>query len=130
LRICQTAENSLTTGSQIITLRRLHLAPMVAQQLLRCVNAANGIMQSAIYLLDLNSEKPQQPFAVFEGNMLFDVSWNGDTVVTAFGDQAAVMIDADTRKKIEYKLRRNAANCILFFCRDDGIGPFTLRRGR
>jgi hypothetical protein len=78
------------------------LSPDGGTAAVTCVNAANGIMQSAIYLLDLNSEKPQQPFAVFEGNMLFDVSWNGDTVVTAFGDQAAVMIDADTRKKIEY----------------------------
>lgn len=66
------------------------------------VNTENGVLQSAIYLLDLNSETVQQPFAVFDENMLFDVSWNGDNSVTAVGDHSVVLIDAISRKKSEY----------------------------
>ncbi|MVB10359.1 hypothetical protein CAFE_10470 [Caprobacter fermentans] len=66
------------------------------------VNVANGVMKSAVYLLDLSSAKAQPPLAVYDGNMIFDVSWNGDSAVTAFGDQAAVIVNADSKAKTEY----------------------------
>lgn len=65
------------------------------------VNTENGVIQSALYLLDLSNSKAQKPLAVYDGNMLFDICWNGDTAVTAFGDQAAVLVDAGSRSKIE-----------------------------
>lgn len=66
------------------------------------VNTENGVIQSALYLLNLSSAKTQKPLAVYEGNMLFDICWNGDNAVTAFGDQAAVLVDTGSRSKTEY----------------------------
>lgn len=78
------------------------LSPNGGRAAVTGVNAKNGELVSAVYLLDLNSKKAQEPFAVYEGNLLFDVAWDGDAAVTAFGDRAAVLIDADSRKKTEY----------------------------
>ena len=66
------------------------------------VTAKDGAVASAVYLLDLNSSKTQQPLAVYDGNLLFDIAWDGDSAVTAFGDQAVELIDADSRSKAEY----------------------------
>lgn len=66
------------------------------------VNTENGVIKSAVYLLNLNSSKAQKPLVVEDGNMLFDVCWNGDSAVAAFGDQSAVLIDASSRSKTEY----------------------------
>lgn len=66
------------------------------------VTAKDGSVVSAVYLLDLNSSKAQQPLALYDGNLLFDVAWDGDSAVTAFGDQAVELIDAGSRSKAEY----------------------------
>ena len=66
------------------------------------VNTANGVIKSALYLLNLGNSKTQQPFAVYSGNLLFDVYWNGDSSVVAFGDQSAVLADAGSRSKTEF----------------------------
>lgn len=65
-------------------------------------SAKDGLIVSALYLLDLNSSKVQQPLAVFNGNLLFDISWNGDSAVTAFGDHATELVDASGRSRKEY----------------------------
>ncbi|MCI1966893.1 MAG: DUF5711 family protein [Oscillospiraceae bacterium] len=66
------------------------------------VNTANGVIKSAVYLLDLNNTKVQKPLAVYKENMLFDIDWNGDSSVTAIGDRSAVLVDAGSRSKTEY----------------------------
>ncbi|MFU0832748.1 MAG: DUF5050 domain-containing protein [Oscillospiraceae bacterium] len=91
------------------------------------INTDNGVLQSAIYLLDLNSEEVQQPFAVSDENMLFDVSWNGDSTITAVGDHSVIIIDASSRKKYEYNYNGlkltaydSSANMVVL-----GLSPYT-----
>jgi hypothetical protein len=78
------------------------LSPDGSKAAVTGINTKNGVLRSAVYLLDLNNAKTQPPLAVYDGNMLFDIRWNGDSSVAAFGDQAAVLVNADTRSKMEY----------------------------
>lgn len=78
------------------------LSPDGSRAAVTGVNVKAGVMKSAVYLLDLNSTKTQQPLALDDGNLLFDLSWEGNSAVTAFGDQAALLIDAGNRSETKY----------------------------
>ncbi len=87
------------------------------------VNVANGAVKSVIYLLNLNSTKTQQPFAVYEGNLLFAVSWDGDNSVTAFGDRAAEFLDVGRRSKAEFSY---AGKRLTAYSSSDGLAAVGL----
>lgn len=78
------------------------LSPDGARAAVTGVNVKNGVMQSAVYLLDLNSTKAQKPLAVYSGTMLFDLAWDGDHSVTAFGDESSVLINVNSGSAKEY----------------------------
>lgn len=78
------------------------LSPDGSRAAVAGVNAKEGQIVSAVYLLDLNSGKAQEPLAVYPGNLLFDAAWDGDGAVAVFGDRASVLVDAGSGKKTEY----------------------------
>ncbi len=77
------------------------------------VSAKNGEMVSAVYLLDLDSGKVEQPFATYPGNLIHAVYWNGASTVAAVGDSGASIINASsrTKKDFDYHGERLSAFC-------------------
>lgn len=90
------------------------------------VATKDGALVSALYLIDLNSGKTVQPFAVFEENMLFSVTWDDSDRIAAVGDTGACFVDAVQRTKQVYEyggLRLTA------WCSDSGNTALALSPG-
>lgn len=66
------------------------------------VSSKNGELISALYLIDLNSGKAVSPFAEYDDNLLFSVSWDIDSAVAAVGDKALAVVNPNTRAKAEF----------------------------
>jgi len=66
------------------------------------VSAKDGGLTSAVYLLDLNSEKTVAPFAVFSEDMMMDVSYCDDGSVVAIGDKLTTVIHSNQSTKTDY----------------------------
>lgn len=81
------------------------------------VSAKDGGLVSAIYLISLSSEKTVQPAAICSGNMLSDVFWDTDRMVTAVGDTGAVFLDTVSGTKTDYSF--NGAR-LTAYCSDSG----------
>lgn len=66
------------------------------------VSAKDGALVSAVYIIDLNTDKTSAPLAVFSENMLFSISWDSSSTIVAVGDRAAEIIDAGSMAKHSY----------------------------
>ncbi len=77
------------------------------------VSSKNGEMVSALYLIDLNSGKAVAPFAEYEDNLLFSVSWDSESAVSAVGDKAVTIANPNSRAKADYNFngRQLTAYC-------------------
>ncbi len=66
------------------------------------VSAKDGGLTSAVYLLDLNSGKTVDPFAVYTENIMLDVNYCDDGTVVAVGDKLTAVINANQRTKTNF----------------------------
>lgn len=66
------------------------------------VSAKDGGLTSAVYLLNLNSEKTVAPFAVFSENMMLDIAYCDDGTVVAVGDKLTMVINSNQSTKINF----------------------------
>ncbi len=78
------------------------------------VSAKDGGLVSAVYLLNLNSEKTVSPYAVYSENMMLDVDYCDDGTVVAVGDKLTVVIQANQRTKtnFDYQGLQLSAYCV------------------
>lgn len=85
-----------------------------AKAAVTAVSAKDGALTSAIYLLNLNSEKTVDPFAVYTDNIMLDVSYCDDGTVVAVGDKLTAVINANQRTKnnFDYQGLQLASYCV------------------
>ena len=66
------------------------------------VSAKEGELVSALYLIDLSSEKPVQPVATCPGNLLLAVFWDNPSSVAAVGDTGALIVDPSSGRRTDF----------------------------
>lgn len=87
------------------------------------ISAKDGEIVSAVYLLDTNSGKTAQPFAVYTGNMIHSVYWDTDSTVVAVGDTAASVIHVSSNTKTDYSFNGSQ---LTAYCSDGGRTALAL----
>lgn len=90
------------------------------------VSAKDGVISSAVYVIDLSSDAAVQPAAASSGNMLCAVCWDTDSAVEAIGDTGILFLNPSTGEKREYDF---GGSKLTAFCGNGGrvavsLAPF------